>query len=121
MHAGDRDSVLQPHQFRQHFGALNYGDVQLLRLGHLRIVFRNRRTSDHDFGADNVLRAMPFEGDRSQPGQPDRQIAPNETQSPRYQDRSSPIEISQLCTQVRCTNSVVRNLYMNGTGFCKSE
>ena len=41
MHSGDGDAVLQAHQFGQHFGALDDGNVEGVRLGDFWIGRRN--------------------------------------------------------------------------------
>ena len=51
VHAGDGDAVFQPHQLGQHLGALNHGDVQLVRFGDLGIIGGDGGTGDDDFGA----------------------------------------------------------------------
>ena len=38
MHAADGDAVLQPHQFGEHLGALNYGNVALVSSGDFYVV-----------------------------------------------------------------------------------
>ena len=69
VHAGDGDAVLQAHQFGQHLGARNDGDVGGARGGDLGIVGANRRAGDDHLGAGDVLGAVAFEDDGAEGGQ----------------------------------------------------
>jgi len=50
VHARDGDAVLQPHEFGQHFGALDDGDMQAGRFGNFWIVANDGGTGDHNIG-----------------------------------------------------------------------
>ena len=69
MHTGDGDAVLQAHQFGQHLGALDYGNVKSTRFRDLQIIGWHGGTGYHDFGAGDILRLMTFKNGRSQSGQ----------------------------------------------------
>ena len=69
MHAGDRDAILQTHQFGQHLGAWNDRYVEPVRFDDFGIVQRDRRTGDHNFRAGDVLRGMALEDGGAQAGQ----------------------------------------------------
>ena len=72
MHAGDGDAILQPHQFRQHFCALDHGNVQPPRFVDFRISRADCRAGDDNVGPGDVLRALTFKYDCTQAGQPIR-------------------------------------------------
>ncbi len=69
VHARDGDSVLEPHEFGQHFRALDYGNMLRAGRGDFRIFARDGGAGDHDFSAGDVLRAMAFKNDGAQIGQ----------------------------------------------------
>ena len=69
VHAGDRDAVLQAHQFGEHLGARNDGNVRGAGRGDFGIVGANRRADDNHFGAGDVVGAVAFEDDRAERGQ----------------------------------------------------
>jgi len=60
MHPGNRDAVLQPHEFGQHLGALNHRNMQPPSFGNLGIIDRDRGTGDHNIRAGNVGGGVPL-------------------------------------------------------------
>src|SRR5215472_13418268 len=66
MHAGDRDAILQSHEFGKHLCTLNHGNVPLARCDYFRISFCDRRAGDHNFSTGDIFGAMSFKGDRSE-------------------------------------------------------
>ncbi len=70
VHPGDRDAVLQAHQFRQHFRAADHGNELLVRSRDFGIVRRDGGTGHHDFGAHDVVRSVAFENYGAELGQP---------------------------------------------------
>ena len=68
MHAGNRDPVLQPHQFGQHLGALNHRNMQAPRFRDFGITHRDRGTGDHNIRAGDVRGGVSLENSRAQRG-----------------------------------------------------
>jgi hypothetical protein len=60
VHSRDGDTVLQPHQLRQHFGALDDRDVLLVRGDDFGIVAMHGRANDDNFRSGDVLGLMSF-------------------------------------------------------------
>ena len=58
MRAGDRQAGFQAHEFGQHFGAANHGNVARARGQHLDIVLCNRRRHGDDTRTGNIFLAM---------------------------------------------------------------
>ncbi len=61
VHAGDGNAVLEAHQFRQHFGARDYWNVQAAGFRDLGIVNRNGGTGDNYVDSGDIRRSVPFE------------------------------------------------------------
>ena len=70
MRAGHRDAIFQAHQFGQHLGARNDGNLQPHRFRDFGIVAANRGAGHHHVRPLNVFGAMALIDLRPEIGQP---------------------------------------------------
>ena len=75
MRAGDRDALLEAHQFGQHLRARHQRHAALTRGHHFRIVVRHGGRRDHCVGMGHVVARMTDEDARAEPLQTTRGCA----------------------------------------------
>ena len=95
MHPGNRDAVLQPHQFRQHLSALDHRNMQPASFGNFGVINRDRGTGHDNIRTGNIASSVSFESRRPQSRKPLR----NAHTSPSHSSRRRPMRC--------CTRTVV--------------